>query len=406
VATILIGAIFVGLILGLLGSGGSAVLVPILTYLVGHETKTSIAESMAIIVALSSISAIPFARAKCVDWRSVILFGLPAMLGTYIGAWLGGLASNAAQLTVFGLVLILAAGLMIKKAFGKQDKVSEAPSKPVSSTLNKAILITIEGTVVGVLTGFVGVGGGFLIVPALLILGKLPMRTAIGTSLVIITMKSVVGFFKYQIILDELGRSVDWTTIGIFVAVGIVGCALGQNLNSRLNQRALKQIFAVFLVLLGLFILAKEGSKIVQPNNQEQSLTTQETVAPIAELQKIRQLQTDDALKDRFIVVDVRSKAETDVSVIPGAITEATFEQTANQHEGKMVIAYCTVGVRSQAYADQLKRNGWDAWNYKGSIIDWCKNQLPLTTESGEKTNRVHTYNSQYTVPTEYEAVH
>ena len=118
--TIIIGAIIVGLILGLLGSGGSAVMVPILVYLVGHDAKVSIAESMAIVGAISASGAVPFAISKQVNWQSVLLFGLPAMMGAFIGAWLGGLATDAIQLTVFGCVLLLAAGFMIKKAFGNK----------------------------------------------------------------------------------------------------------------------------------------------------------------------------------------------------------------------------------------------------------------------------------------------
>ena len=263
--TILIGAVIVGLILGLLGSGGSAVLVPILVYLVGHEAKTSITESMAIVTVISAIGAIPFARSKCIDWPSVVLFGLPAMLGTFIGAWLGGLASDAAQLVVFGLVLLLASVFMIRKAFGKEKNLEgdSSDSKPLKLSPQKGLLIVSEGAIVGVLTGFVGVGGGFLIVPALLILGKLPMRTAIGTSLMIIAMKSAIGFVKYQQILSANQMSVDWATIGTFIAIGLVGFAAGKQLNSRLNQRVLKQVFAVFLILLGAFVIFREGSQLL-----------------------------------------------------------------------------------------------------------------------------------------------
>lgn len=269
----ILGAILVGLILGLLGSGGSAIMVPILVYVVGHDAKISIAESMVIVGAISAAGAIPFARSKAVAWRSVVLFGLPAMFGTFIGAWLGGMTSDALQLTVFGIVLLLAAGFMIKNAFGKTTPEDEGSLTTLShqSTLINGLLIAIEGTVVGALTGFVGVGGGFLIVPALLLLGKLPMRTAIGTSLVIITMKSIVGFAKYQQYLSSHDFSVDWTIIGIFVAIGILGCMLGQNLNARLNQRTLKQVFAVFLVLIGAFVILREGSGLLAESTPEVS---------------------------------------------------------------------------------------------------------------------------------------
>ena len=168
--TTLIGALLIGATLGLLGSGGSAITVPILVYLIGHDAKVSIAESMAIVGAISFVGAIPKAFAKHVDWKSVIWFGIPAMAGTYIGAWLGGLSSDALQLTVFGVVVILAAILMLRKAFGKsaiEDLAGEAGNRRPFNLLC-VTKITFEGVLVGILTGFVGVGGGFLIVPALL----------------------------------------------------------------------------------------------------------------------------------------------------------------------------------------------------------------------------------------------
>ena len=279
--TIFIGAIIVGLILGLLGSGGSAIMVPILVYLVGHDAKISIAESMAIVGAISLTGAVPFARRKQVDWQSVFLFGLPAMLGTFIGAWLGGLATDAVQLTVFGAVLLLAAGFMIRKAFGEKAASDiEGDSPRPALTFSRGGLIVFEGTVVGALTGFVGVGGGFLIVPALLILGKLPMRTAIGTSLVIIVLKSAVGFLKYQNFLTQHNLSVDWPTIAIFVAIGMIGCFVGQALNSKLNQRALKQVFAVFLVLLGGFVLVKEGSQLLRQDADQPKTIVSNSIEP------------------------------------------------------------------------------------------------------------------------------
>lgn len=266
--TIILGAIFVGLILGLLGSGGSAVMVPILVYFVGHQAKVSIAESMAIVGAISLAGSVPFARTKRIDWRSVFLFGIPAMIGTFLGAWLGGLASDAVQLIVFGAVLLISAGLMIKDAFFAKESTQGEKNESfvqLPLTLSRGGLIVLEGIVVGALTGFVGVGGGFLIVPALVLLGKLPMRIAIGTSLMIIAMKSLVGFFKYQHDLGQNNLSVDWQTIAIFVGIGIAGCMIGQQMNSRLNQRLLKKIFAVFLVLIGGFVIARESSQLLWP---------------------------------------------------------------------------------------------------------------------------------------------
>jgi len=104
--------------------------------------------------------------------------------------------------------------------------------------------------------------------------------------------------------------------------------------------------------------------------------------------------------------VDARSEAESGVSVIPGAITRTEFERTAVDHQGKEIIAYCTVGVRSGKFVNQLIQQGWKAWNYQGSIIDWCENKLPLVTHDGTKTQQVHTYSARYSVPDDYEAIY
>lgn len=255
---VLIGALVIGLTLGMLGSGGSAITVPVLIYLVGHGTKESIAESMAIVGLISVAAAIPYGRTRQIDWRSVVYFGIPGMFGTYLGAWLGGIASEMLQLVVFGFVLLLAAYSMLRKRKKVATDDFDFEANSYTPPIPKVML---EGTAVGVITGFVGVGGGFLIVPALVILGHLPMRLAIGTSLVIIAAKSAVGFAKYQHYLVNHDLSVDVQTILIFAVIGVFGSIIGRAINQRINQQALKRVFAVFLILLGGFVIIREGSK-------------------------------------------------------------------------------------------------------------------------------------------------
>ncbi len=264
---ILIGALIIGLTLGTLGSGGSAITVPVLIYLVGHGAKQSIAESMAIVGLISVAAAIPYAKSKQVDWHSVWYFGIPGMFGTFIGAWLGGVASEAIQLVVFGGVLISAAYAMLRK-----PKLGDAEGE--TTKVRPVLKIAIEGMVVGIITGFVGVGGGFLIVPALVVLGKLPLRLTIGTSLVIIAVKAAVGFVKYEHYLLTHDMSVDAQAIAIFVAIGIVGSLIGKRINARLNQRALRLVFAAFLTLLGTFVIVREGSKLVPSEPSKLSAQT------------------------------------------------------------------------------------------------------------------------------------
>ena len=260
---VVLGALAIGLTLGLLGSGGSAVTVPVLVYLVGHDVKQSIAESMAIVGLISLVAAFPYGRHRLIDWTSVWYFGIPGMFGTFAGAWLGGLAPGALQLAVFGTVLVVSAFAMFKKSTFKELS-SEFETKVIQrSSIAK---IGLEGTIVGIITGFVGVGGGFLIVPALVLLGKLPIRMAIGTSLVIIALKSAIGFIKYQHhLLTVEDRSVDPSTLLIFSLIGIVGSWAGQRLNARINQELLKRLFAIFLMVLGIWLFFSEGSKLISP---------------------------------------------------------------------------------------------------------------------------------------------
>ncbi|MCA9200869.1 MAG: sulfite exporter TauE/SafE family protein [Planctomycetales bacterium] len=250
------GALVIGLTLGMLGSGGSAITVPVLIYVVGHGTKESMTESMAIVGLISIAAAIPYARAHQIDWRSVWYFGVPGMLGTFVGAWFGGNSAAALQLVVFGVVLIAAAASMIRRPKVESETAPDADSR---SPLWKIIL---EGTAVGVVTGFVGVGGGFLIVPALVVLGKLPMRLAIGTSLVIIAIKAAVGFAKYEHYLWHHNLSVDVQTVLVFTIVGVAGSILGRQINRCMNQLVLRRVFAAFLVLLGCFMIIREGSQL------------------------------------------------------------------------------------------------------------------------------------------------
>ena len=256
----LLGAVAIGLVLGLLGSGGSILTVPVLVYLAHEPDKVAIAESLAIVGAIAAVGAVPYARQKLVDWHSVLYFGVPGIVGTYGGAALSELIPGAVQLALFAVVMILAAALMFRGK--KVDDSAERARQPLW-------LIGVEGLFVGVLTGLVGVGGGFLIVPALVLLGGLSMRLAVGTSLLIIAAKSAAGFWKYTDVLAEAGQAVDWRLIGIFAVIGIVGSFVGNALGQRVPQAQLKRGFAVFLVVMGVFILWREGPKALAPQEAQ-----------------------------------------------------------------------------------------------------------------------------------------
>ncbi|MCG8462709.1 MAG: sulfite exporter TauE/SafE family protein [Holophagales bacterium] len=247
-----LGAISIGLSLGLLGSGGSILTVPILVYVVGEPEKVAIAESLAIVGLIALAGAIPYSRQKLVDWRTVGLFGIPGMLGAWIGAVMARYVSGQMQLAIFAVVMLLAAVMMFRPPKLGQARAPRALWK-----------IVLDGLVVGALTGFVGVGGGFLIVPALVLLGGLPMHRAVGTSLAIIALKSATGYVKYLQVLHELQMDVRWDLIAVFSVLGVGGSWLGRRLARRLPQARLRRIFAVFLVLMGVFILYRNLHELI-----------------------------------------------------------------------------------------------------------------------------------------------
>jgi len=241
----LLGAVLIGLTLGLLGSGGSILTVPVLLYLVHMPDKLAIASSLGIVGGISLTGAIPYALQKYVQWRYVVMFGIPDMLGAWIGAWIGTYLPGALQLLIFAAVMLAAAAVMLRRP--KLDAEHQEP--------HAAWKIIVIGLSVGVIVGIVGVGGGFLIVPSLVILGRLQMRQAIGTSLVIIMLASFTGFIRYLLSMAAHGQHVGWNTIGIFILVGAVGSFAGHQIAGRLPQDRLRQIFGVFLVVMGAYIV-------------------------------------------------------------------------------------------------------------------------------------------------------
>ncbi|GBF04494.1 membrane protein [Deinococcus aerius] len=253
-----IGAALIGLSLGLLGSGGSILTVPVLVYLVNEPEKLAIAESLAIVGAISLFGAIPYALKRQIDWRSVLWFGIPGVAGTYLGAALSVYLSGVAQLMLFAVVMLLAAIMMFRPGGAQPEAATNHKRSPLK--------IGAEGLVVGVLTGLVGVGGGFLIIPALVLLGGLPMSLAVGTSLLIIAAKSFVGFYKYVHVLGEQNLSMNWSLILIFAVIGILGSFLGARVGRKVSNEGLRRGFAAFLVVMGVYVLATNVPKVLHPS--------------------------------------------------------------------------------------------------------------------------------------------
>lgn len=244
----LVLAAVVGLSLGLLGGGGSILTVPIFVYVLGYDAKEAIAMSLAVVGVTSLFGAVGHWRAGNVNLRVAFIFGAVAMVGTFLGARLALYVSGAVQLALFALVMLVASFFMAR---GRRPTASEEGNPKRLLIAQMPIGLTIPaGLAVGMLTGFVGVGGGFLVVPVLVLIGKLPMKHAIGTSLLVIAMNAASGFVGY---LDQV--AIDWGTLVLFTIVAIAGILAGTYLVHFVSQHALRQSFAVFLIVMGGFIL-------------------------------------------------------------------------------------------------------------------------------------------------------
>jgi uncharacterized membrane protein YfcA len=247
------GAIAIGVSLGLLGSGGSILTVPVLVYLVGQDEKLAIAGSLFIVGTIALAGSLQFLRAGLVHWRSVATFGIPGMVGTWLGALIAAYVSGVLQLTLFAVVMLLASYLMLRPI-----ELRSANAEP--RALWK---IAIDGLVVGIVTGLVGVGGGFLIVPALVLLGGLTMHNAVATSLVIIALKSYSGFYKYIDVLEAQGLELDWPVLGLITGLGIAGSFAGGRIAKRVPQDRLKRWFGYFLIVMGIYILVRSLPEVL-----------------------------------------------------------------------------------------------------------------------------------------------
>ncbi len=255
----LAGALIVGACLGLLGSGGSILTVPILTYLLGEDVKVAIPESLAIVGLIALSGAVMHARHGRIQFGIALVFGAFGMFGAYVGAIASTFISASVQLALFALLMLIAAGMMLRRKPAVEKSLGAQP-EPRSS---RRWRLPADGFGVGAICGVVGIGGGFLIVPALHLRAGLPMRQAIATSLAIIVMNCIAGFGKHLHQLREMNLQVNWELIAIFGVVGIAGSYAGAAAAGRIDQATLRRIFAVFLLILGAFILIDRLARLV-----------------------------------------------------------------------------------------------------------------------------------------------
>ena len=263
-------AALVGLALGFLGGGGSILTVPIFVYVLGFAAKPAIAMSLPVVGITSLVGGLWHWRAGNVNLRVALIFGGTAMAAAYAGARLSVFVSGTVQLTLLAIAMLAAAASMFRSGGSRKGRaeVSGQVSDKDAMSLELMIIVALG---VGLLTGVIGIGGGFLVVPALVVLGKLPMKQAIGTSLVVIAMNSLSGFLGY------LGQvSIPWSFVALFTAVAIAGVLMGTYFLRFVSQAALKRAFAVFLVLIGGMMLYQN---LVEPGLRRTKITT---VAPPA----------------------------------------------------------------------------------------------------------------------------
>ncbi|AFZ01074.1 sulfite exporter TauE/SafE family protein [Calothrix sp. PCC 6303] len=248
----------IGISLGLIGGGGSVLALPILVYVMGIPPKSAIAMTLVIVGTVSLLGVIPHWRAKNVNFKTALIFGSATMVGAFVGAKIATLpvVTETFQMMLFAIMMLVAAVFMIGRS-----------SKPVAADDTLAfypppvckycwLWLMTEGLAVGVLTGLVGVGGGFAIVPALVLLGNVPMKQAIGTSLLIIVFNSVAGFLGY------LGHvSLDWNLMLSFIVAASIGTIFGAYLAEFVPANRLQKSFGYFLLAVAALVLVQNHQR-------------------------------------------------------------------------------------------------------------------------------------------------
>jgi uncharacterized membrane protein YfcA len=237
-------AVLIGVALGLLGGGGSILAVPLLVYVAGLDPKEAIATSLLVVGTTSAVALVPHARAGRVQWRTGLLFGAAGMVGAYAGGRLAAYLPGELLLVAFALMMIATAVAMIR---GRRGGARESHvDHPVPRVL-------LDGVVVGLVTGLVGAGGGFLIVPALVLLAGLPMPLAVGTSLLVIAMKSFAGLAGYLASVQ-----IDWPLALAVTAAAVVGSLVGSRLTGLVHPDTLRRAFGWFVVAMGVVVLVEQ----------------------------------------------------------------------------------------------------------------------------------------------------
>lgn len=253
------GALLIGIVLGLIGGGGSILTVPVFVYILGVEPVLATAYSLFVVGTSAAVGAVRNAQKGMIDFKTGIVFAIPAFLSVYltrkfvvpaipehlfsVGAF--DVTKDVAIMVFFAIIMLLASISMIR---GRKEKVNQ--NQEIQYNIP---MILLEGLVVGFLTGIVGAGGGFLIIPALVLLANLPMKKAVATSLMIIAIKSLIGFLG-----DIQNLEIEWGFLLLFTSFSVVGIFLGIYINKFIDGAKLKKGFGWFVLIMGIYIVAKE----------------------------------------------------------------------------------------------------------------------------------------------------
>jgi uncharacterized protein len=255
-----IASIIIGISLGLIGGGGSILTVPVLVYMFGIDSVLATGYSLFIVGITSAVGTLSYFKKGLVNYKTAIVFGIPSIVAVYFtrAFIVPTIPQNVFSFGEFNitksiLMMILFAILMIAASYSMIKKDKACSGEIDGPQKFNYPLILVEGLIVGMLTGLVGAGGGFLIIPALVILSKLPMKEAVGTSLVIIAAKSLFGF------IGELNKSfIDWQLILVITGFAIIGIFIGSALSKKVDGAKLKPAFGWFVLIMGIYIIIKE----------------------------------------------------------------------------------------------------------------------------------------------------
>ncbi len=247
-------AVLIGLSLGVLGGGGSILTIPVLHNVMGYTMRDAVPMSLVVVGITSAVGVVRHWKQGFVRVRTAFAFGLPAIVGAVLGADLGPRVRDDLRLTVFAVVMLGAALTMYRGTRARHMTLHPDQPAPEARSPQRHIAgVTLIGAGVGLLTGFVGVGGGFLYVPVLTVLAGLPVREAIGTSLALIVLSCAAGMARY--LGSPEAMRLEWGVIAVFTAVALAGVVVGSRLVPHVSQRSLRRGFAGFLLILGLVVL-------------------------------------------------------------------------------------------------------------------------------------------------------